>query len=187
MRGGVGNFGFNSFNFMTFVLLTLNAVANVNNNINNNNNNNVDINYNTINQDSNSVISNSENMNMVMAMILPVPGKRTLELFNRCASTILVIVRDSLGKDLKILAFANSGDDGEITRTVAHHVSKRCAGSQISLTDLVKLEVFDQVRLGDDDHHHERKLVSISRCVTWWGTPAKTGENQILLKCFLAS
>ena len=56
-----------------------------------------------------------------------------------------------LGKDLKILAFANSGDDGEITRTVAHHVSKRCAGSQISLTDLVKLEVFDQVRLGDDD------------------------------------
>merc|ERR1712001_502871 len=61
--GGVGNFGFNSFNFMTFVLLTLNAVANVNNNINNN----VDINYNTINQDSNSVISNSENMNMVMA------------------------------------------------------------------------------------------------------------------------
>jgi len=81
--GGVGNFGFNSFNFMTFVLLTLNAVANVNNNINNNNNNNVDINYNTINQDSNSVISNSENMNMVMAMILPVPGKRTLELFNR--------------------------------------------------------------------------------------------------------
>lgn len=81
--GGVGNFGFNSFNFMTFVLLTLNAVANVNNNINNNNNNNVDINYNTINQDSNNVVSNSENMNMVMAMILPVPGKRSIQLFNR--------------------------------------------------------------------------------------------------------
>jgi len=111
--GGVGNFGFNSFNFMTFVLLTLNAVANVNNNINNNNNNNVDINYNTINQDSNNVISNSENMNMVMAMILPVPGKRTLDLFNR---------------------------------TVSHHVNKRCAESGITLTDLVKLEVFDQVR-----------------------------------------
>jgi len=111
--GGVGNFGFNSFNFMTFVLLTLNAVANVNNNINNNNNNNVDINYNTINQDSNDVISNSENMNMVMAMILPVPGKRTLNLFNR---------------------------------TVNHHVRKRCAEKDITLIDLVKLEVFDQVR-----------------------------------------
>ena len=78
--GGVGNLGFNSFNFMTFVLLTLNAVANTNNNINNNNNNNVDINYNTINQDSNNVISNSENMNMIMAVILPVPGR---SLFNR--------------------------------------------------------------------------------------------------------
>merc|ERR1712192_66592 len=115
--GGVGNFGFNSFNFMTFVLLTLNAVDN-------NNNNNVDINYNTINQDSNSVISNSENMNMVMAMILPVPGKRTLDLFNR---------------------------------TVSHHVSKRCAESRITLTDLVKLEVFDQVRyvVGDKGQNRE--------------------------------
>ena len=81
--GGVGNFGFNSFNFMTFVLLTLNAVANTNNNINNNNNNNVDINYNTINQDSNNVVSNSENMNMVTATILPVPGRRSLNLLNK--------------------------------------------------------------------------------------------------------
>jgi len=76
--GGVGNLGFNSFNMMTFMLLSLNAVANVNNNINNNNNNNFNINYNTISTDSNNVISNSENMNMVMAMILPVPGKRNL-------------------------------------------------------------------------------------------------------------
>ena len=81
--GGVGNFGFNSFNFMTFVLLTLNAVANTNNNINNNNNNNVNINYNTVNQDSNNVVSNSENMNMVTATILPVPGRRSLELLNK--------------------------------------------------------------------------------------------------------
>ena len=64
---------------MTFVLLTLNAVANTNNNINNNNNNNNDINYNTINQDSNNLVSNSENTNMVMAVILPMPGKRSLE------------------------------------------------------------------------------------------------------------
>ena len=81
--GGVGNFGFNSFNFMTFVLLTLNAVANTNNNINNNNNNNIDINYNTINQDSNNLVSNSENMNMVTATILPVPGRRSLDLLNK--------------------------------------------------------------------------------------------------------
>ena len=81
--GGVGNFGFNSFNFMTFVLLTLNAVANVNNNVNNNNNNNNDVNYNTINQDSNNLVSNSENTNMVMAVILPVPGKRSLDMINR--------------------------------------------------------------------------------------------------------
>ena len=81
--GGVGNFGFNSFNFMTFVLLTLNAVANVNNNINNNNNNNNDINYNTINQDSNNVVSNSENTNMVMAIILPMPGRRSIDLLDK--------------------------------------------------------------------------------------------------------
>ena len=36
---GEGNYGFNSFNFMTFVLLVFNLVANVNNNLNNNNNN----------------------------------------------------------------------------------------------------------------------------------------------------
>ena len=32
---GVGNYGFNSFNFLTFMVLVFNAVANVNNNINN--------------------------------------------------------------------------------------------------------------------------------------------------------
>ena len=36
---GEGNYGFNSFNFMTFVLLVFNLVANINNNLNNNNNN----------------------------------------------------------------------------------------------------------------------------------------------------
>jgi len=101
--GGVGNFGFNSFNFMTFVLLTLNAVANTNNNINNNNNNNIDINYNTINQDSNNLVSNSENMNMVTATILPVPGRRSLDLLNkslkhhiskRCAGQTKLTVQD---------------------------------------------------------------------------------------------
>lgn len=73
---GVGRFGFNSFNFLTFMVMVFNAVANVNNNINNNNNNNNDFNLNSISQDSNSVVSNSDNQNTIMAMILPVPGKR---------------------------------------------------------------------------------------------------------------
>ena len=47
---GVGRFGFNSFNFLTFMVMVFNAVANVNNNINNNNNNNNDINLNSISQ-----------------------------------------------------------------------------------------------------------------------------------------
>ena len=88
MNGILG--GSNAFNYVSFVIGILTLVVNVNNNINNNNNNNVDINYNTINQDSNNVISNSENMNMVMAMILPVPGKRTLDLFNRCKKTLML-------------------------------------------------------------------------------------------------
>ncbi len=36
---GKGNLGFNSFNFLAFILLTFNVVANVNNNNHNNNNN----------------------------------------------------------------------------------------------------------------------------------------------------
>ena len=36
---GKGNYGINSFNFLAFILLTYNVVANVNNNLNNNNNN----------------------------------------------------------------------------------------------------------------------------------------------------
>ena len=31
--GGVGNLGFNSFNFMTFIVLVFNAVVNINNNL----------------------------------------------------------------------------------------------------------------------------------------------------------
>jgi hypothetical protein len=73
---GVGNFGFNSFNFLTFMVMVFNAVANTNNNINNNNNNDNDINLNSVSQDDNQVVSNSDNMNTIMAMILPVPGRR---------------------------------------------------------------------------------------------------------------
>ena len=45
---GVGNLGFNSFNFLTFMVMLFNAIANTNNNINNNNNNDNDINVNSI-------------------------------------------------------------------------------------------------------------------------------------------
>ena len=72
----IGNFGFNSFNFLTFMILTFNAVANINNNINNNNNNNNDISLNSVSQTSSNTVSNSDNSNDIMVMILPVPGKR---------------------------------------------------------------------------------------------------------------
>lgn len=72
----IGNLGFNSFNFLTFMILTFNAVTNVNNNINNNNNNNNDISLNSISQSSSSTVSNSDNSNDIMVMILPMPGKK---------------------------------------------------------------------------------------------------------------
>ena len=77
--GGEGNYGFNSFNFMTFVLLVFNLVANVNNNLNNNNNNANKNNINAVNQDSNSVSSNTNAVNQLMVTILPIPGKRSVE------------------------------------------------------------------------------------------------------------
>jgi len=79
---GVGNLGFNSFNFLTFMVLTFNAIANTNNNINNNNNNDNNINLNSISQDSSSATSNSDNTNNVMVTILPPPvGKREVKEF----------------------------------------------------------------------------------------------------------
>ena len=72
----IGNLGFNSFNFLTFMILTFNAITNVNNNINNNNNNNNDVSLNSISQTSSNTISNSDNSNDIMVMILPMPGGR---------------------------------------------------------------------------------------------------------------
>ena len=95
--GSVGNLGFNSFNFLTFMVMVFNAVANVNNNINNNNNNNQDFNLNSISQDSNSVVANSDNQNSVMAIILPVPGKRKKRQ-EFCKISIFNIFKDLLGK-----------------------------------------------------------------------------------------
>ena len=80
---GAGNLGFNSFNFLTFVIMVFNAVANANNNINNNNNNNVDINLNSISSDTNNLISNSDNMNSIMVMIMPPPVGRKRRAFQK--------------------------------------------------------------------------------------------------------
>ena len=87
---GVGNYGFNSFNFLTFMVLVSNAVANVNNNINNNNNNHNDISLNSVSQDSNSVVSNSDNQNTVMAVILPIPAGRKRRHSQNCLDFITV-------------------------------------------------------------------------------------------------
>lgn len=149
--GGVGNFGFNSFNFMTFVLLTMNAVADVNNNINNNNNNNVDINYNTINQDSNSIVSNSENTNMVMAVILPVPGRRSIANINRSLSHH-VSKRCSEKKKLSVLSML-SLEILEHSRAIAGETRGECEGlavcravkaiSQTFLSDSLNLSLLE--------------------------------------------
>ena len=53
-------------------------------------------------------------------------------------------------------------------------MNKRCAESGITLTDLVKLEVFDQVCLDDDDDNSE---LFFARCAMWQGTKAKQGEQ----------
>jgi len=77
--GGEGNYGFNSFNFMTFTLLVFNLVANVNNNLNNNNNNANKNNINAISQDSNNVASNTNAVNQIGVTVLPIPGKRSVD------------------------------------------------------------------------------------------------------------
>ena len=75
---GKGNYGINSFNFMAFILLTFNVVANVNNNLNNNNNNKNDNNINAISQNSNNVATNTNAANQIGVTVLPIPGKRSL-------------------------------------------------------------------------------------------------------------
>ena len=76
---GKGNYGINSFNFLAFILLTFNVVANVNNNLNNNNNNKNDQNINAISQNSNNVATNTNSGNVIGVTVLPIPGKRSLD------------------------------------------------------------------------------------------------------------
>ena len=59
-------------------------------------------------------------------------------------------------------------------------MNKRCAESGITLTDLVKLEVFDQVCLNDDDaNDDDNSEFFFARCAMWQGTKAKKGEHSI--------
>ena len=79
-----GRFGINSFNFLTFILLTFNLVVSINNNINNNNNNNNDNSLNAVSQTSNNVATNTNSVNQLSVTILPIPGKRSFENLRQC-------------------------------------------------------------------------------------------------------
>ena len=89
---GKGNYGINSFNFMAFILLTFNIMANVNNNLNNNNNNKNDQNINAISQNSNNVASNTNVGNAIGVTVLPIPGKRSLDFWRSINDTNNVIL-----------------------------------------------------------------------------------------------
>ena len=75
--------GFNSFNFITFMLLTFNLMVNINNNLNNNNNNNNDNNINALDQNSQNTVTNTNSANEIGVTILPIPGKRSLRHLKR--------------------------------------------------------------------------------------------------------
>ncbi|KAK3858935.1 hypothetical protein Pcinc_034910 [Petrolisthes cinctipes] len=72
----VGNYGFNSFSFLTFLLLTFNGVLSAVNNINNNNNNNNANSQNTVQVNTDAVNSNSDSSNKVTVIIPPIIGRR---------------------------------------------------------------------------------------------------------------
>ena len=78
--------GFNSFNFLTFMLLTFNLMANINNNINNNNNNNNDNNINAIDQNSQNTVTNTNSGNQISVTVLPIPGKRSFRTLRSISS-----------------------------------------------------------------------------------------------------
>ncbi|XP_066965464.1 uncharacterized protein [Macrobrachium rosenbergii] len=86
--GGVGNFGFNSFNLLTFALQVFNGIINTINNVNNNNNNNNINAANSANSNFNQQTSNTNSMSMLVVVVPP--GRRRRDEWNnesaRCAS-----------------------------------------------------------------------------------------------------
>ena len=74
--GGVGNFGFNTYNLLTFMLMSFNHVSNVivntNNNRNNNNNNDFQASLGSINTNQNDVEATQTGSTMTMITVTPV-------------------------------------------------------------------------------------------------------------------
>ena len=74
--GGIGNFGFNTYNLMTFMLMSFNHVSNVivntNNNRNNNNNNDFQASLGAINTNLNEVEATQTGSTMTMITVTPV-------------------------------------------------------------------------------------------------------------------
>ena len=74
--GGVGNFGFNTYNLLTFMLMSFNHVSNVivntNNNRNNNNNNDFQATFGAINSNNNDVEATQTGSTMTMITVTPV-------------------------------------------------------------------------------------------------------------------
>lgn len=73
--GGKGRFGFNSYNLLTFAILSYNIVSNiisnVNNNANNNNNNDNLLNFGSSNVAESSTSADNSNKNMLMITVPP--------------------------------------------------------------------------------------------------------------------
>ena len=139
----IGNLGFNSFNFLTFMILTFNAIANVNNNINNNNNNNNDLSLNSISQTSQSTVSNSDNSNDIMVMILPMPGKKRkrsvkmMEL-DRQKELVALTIFHSILDVVHQLKFVNVECEGYIICASLKTFMKK-----VSLQDILLLQVLE--------------------------------------------
>ena len=74
--GGIGNFGFNAYNLMTFMLMSFNHISNVivntNNNRNNNNNNDFQATFGSINTNNQEVEATQTGSTMTMITVTPV-------------------------------------------------------------------------------------------------------------------
>ena len=130
-----GNFGFNSFNFMTFMLMIYNVVANTNNNINNNNNNNNNLNFNSISQNSQETVSNSDNMNMIMVMILP-PGRK----LNKRSNNGILIKKFLMSHFLKIAKYDSNCQSFQICLSI-YEITKQLEFNGNSFNSILKSEI----------------------------------------------
>ena len=74
--GGIGNFGFNTYNLITFMLMSFNHISNVivntNNNRNNNNNNDFQATFGSINTNNQEVEATQTGSTMTMITVTPV-------------------------------------------------------------------------------------------------------------------